>query len=104
MSLQTSGLRSELVHHFNTATGYTGACTPRQREDAHYERGRKDGLGQALELVDTFLLSHDGYPGRMRPVEEIVASVEPIAKGAVALSAEPDHIRAVFVDGGDNIA
>jgi len=76
MSLQTSGIRSELVHHFNAATGYAGGCTQHQREDAHYERGRKDGLGQALELVDTFLLSHDGYPGRMRPVEEIVASVE----------------------------
>ena len=76
MSLQTSGIRNELVHHFNSATGYTGGCTQHQREDAHYERGRKDGLGQALELVDTFLLSHDGWPGRMRPVEEIVASVE----------------------------
>ena len=77
MSLQTSGIRSELVHHFNSATGYVGGCTQHEREDAHYERGRKDGLGQALELVDTFLLSQDGHPGRMRAVEEIVASVEP---------------------------
>ncbi len=76
MSLETSRIRSELVHHFNAAFGYTGGCTPHQREDAHYERGRKDGLGQALELVDTFLLSQDGHPGRRRPVEEIVVSVE----------------------------
>ena len=75
MSLQTSGIREELVHHFNAALGYAGACTQHQREDAHYESGRKDGLGLALELVDTFLLSHDGHPGRKRPVEEIVAAV-----------------------------
>jgi len=73
MSLQTSGIRSELVHHFNAATGYTGGCTPHQREDAHYERGRKDGLGQALELVDTFLRSDDGHPGRRRDAADIAA-------------------------------
>ena len=73
MSLQTNGIRSELVHHFNAATGYTGGCTPHQREDAHYERGRKDGLGQALELVDTFLRSDDGHPGRRRAAAEIAA-------------------------------
>ena len=73
MSLQTSGIRSELVHHFNAATGYVGGCTPHQREDAHYERGRKDGLGQALELVDTFLRSDDGDPGRRRPAADIAA-------------------------------
>ena len=73
MSLQTSGIRSELVHHFNAATGYAGACTPHQREDAHYERGRKDGLGQALELVDTFLRSDNGHPGRRRAADDIAA-------------------------------
>ena len=81
MSLQTSGIRDELVHHFNAAFGYTGGCTPHQREDAHYERGRKDGLGQALELVDTFLLSEDGHPGRRRAAEDIVAAVELMRQG-----------------------
>jgi hypothetical protein len=76
MSLETSGIRSELVHHFNAALGYTGGCTPHQREDAHYERGRKDGLGQALELVDTFLSSENGHPGRRRAAEHIVAALE----------------------------
>jgi hypothetical protein len=52
MNLETSGIRSELVHQFTAATGYAGGCTQREREDAHYERGRKDGLGQALEVVD----------------------------------------------------
>ena len=83
MSLQTSGIREELVHHFSAALGYAGGCTQHQREDAHYERGRKDGLGQALELVDTFLLSRDGHPGRRRPVEEIVASVESTRRAGV---------------------
>jgi hypothetical protein len=73
MSLQTSGIRSELVHHFNAATGYAGGCTQHQREDAHYERGRKDGLGQALELVDTWLRTKDGDPGRRRAADEIAA-------------------------------
>ncbi|MEO8687723.1 MAG: hypothetical protein ABI611_05840 [Solirubrobacteraceae bacterium] len=70
MSLETSGIRTELAHHFNAALGYTGGCTQHQREDAHYERGRRDGLGQALELVDTFL---SGHPGRRRAAEEIAA-------------------------------
>ena len=82
MSLQTSGIREELVHHFNAALGYTGACTQHQREDAYYESGRKDGLGLALELVDTFLLSPDGHPGRRRPVEEIVAAVKALEPAA----------------------
>ena len=71
MSLETSEIRTELVHHFNAASGYAGGCTQHQREDAHYERGRKDGLGQALELLDTFLTSE--YPGRRRAAEEIAA-------------------------------
>ena len=82
MSLETSGIRSELVHHFNAALGYAGGCTQHQREDAHYERGRKDGLGQALELVDTFLRSEDGHPGRTRAVEEIVAAAESITRAS----------------------
>ena len=73
MSLETSAIRSELVRHFSAATGYAGGCTQRQREDGHYERGRKDGLGQALELVDTFLRSTNGQPGRSRAAEEIAA-------------------------------
>jgi hypothetical protein len=73
MSLETSGIHGELLHHFNAATGYAGGCTPHQREDAHYERGRKDGLGQALELVDTFLRTTNGHPGRRRAAEEIAA-------------------------------
>ena len=77
MSLQTSGIRTELVHHFNAAQGYAGGCTQHQREDAHYERGRKDGLGQALELVDTFLRSTNGHPGPSRAAEEIAASDRP---------------------------
>ena len=64
MSPQTSAIRSELVRHFTAATGYAGGCTQRGREDAHYEHGRKDGLGQALELVDTWLRSEDGDPDR----------------------------------------
>ncbi len=86
MSLETSGIRSELVHHFNAATGYAGGCTPHQREDAHYERGRKDGLGQALELVDTFLRSNDGDTGRRRAVEEIVAEAEPSTENGLRRS------------------
>jgi hypothetical protein len=86
MSLETSGIRSELVHHFNAATGYAGGCTQHQREDAHYERGRKDGLGQALELVDTFLRSNDGDPGRRRAVEEIVAAAEPSTENGLRRS------------------
>ena len=74
MSLETSSIRSELAHHFNAATGYAGGCTPHQRDDAHYERGRKDGLGQALELLDTFLPAEDGHPGRRRTAAEIAAA------------------------------
>lgn len=74
MSLQTSGIRSELVHQFTAATGYAGGCTQRQREDAHYERGRKDGLGQALELVDAWVRATDGDPGRRRIADEIAAA------------------------------
>ena len=48
-----------------------------QREDAHYQRGRTDGLGQALELVDTFLRSTNGHPGLSRAAEEIAASDRP---------------------------
>jgi hypothetical protein len=66
MSLQTSGIRDALAHQFNAASGYAGGCTRHQREDAHYERGRKDGLGQALELVDTFLRAEHGEPGGTR--------------------------------------
>ena len=73
MSLETSDIRSELVHHFTAARGYAGGCTQHQREDAHYERGRKDGLGQALELVDAFLRSANGQPERRRGAEEIAA-------------------------------
>jgi hypothetical protein len=71
MSLQTSGIRSELVRHFTAASGYAGGCTQRQREDAHYERGRKAGLGEALELVDTWLRTEDGDSGRTRAADEI---------------------------------
>lgn len=73
MSLETSGIHSELLHHFNAASGYVGGCTQHEREDAHYEQGRKDGLGQALELLDTFLRSEDGHPGRRRSAEDIAA-------------------------------
>ena len=76
MSLETSDIRSELVHHYSAALGYSGGCTPHQREDAHYERGRKDGLGQALELVDTSLRSKDREQGRRRPAEEIAAAAD----------------------------
>jgi hypothetical protein len=73
MSLETNDIRSELAHHFSAALGYSGGCTPHQRDDAHYERGRKDGLGQALELVDAFLRSANGDAGRRRPAEDIAA-------------------------------
>ena len=62
MSHEITEIRTELLHHFDAAIGYTGACTQHQREDAHYERGRKDGLGQALELVDTFLRADQAGP------------------------------------------
>ena len=64
MNLQTSGIRNELVHQFTVATGYAGGCTQSERDAAHYERGRKDGLGQALELVDAWLRARDGDPDR----------------------------------------
>ena len=64
LSLQTSAIRSELVRHFTAAPGYAGACTQRQREDAHYERGRKAGLGEAIALVDTWLRTAEIAPGR----------------------------------------
>ena len=64
MSLQTSAIRSELVRHFTAAPGYAGACTQRQREDAHYERGRKAGLGEAIVLVDTWLRTEEIAAGR----------------------------------------
>ena len=73
MSLQTSAIRSELVHHFSAAADYAGGCTQHQREDAHYERGRKDGLGQALELVDAWLRTTDGASGPRRAADEIAA-------------------------------
>jgi hypothetical protein len=73
---------AKLVHHFNAASGYAGACSQHQREASHYERGRKDGLAEALELVDAILRSGERQPARRRPVEEIVASVEAIAEGA----------------------
>jgi hypothetical protein len=80
VSLQTSGIRSELVrelvHHFTAASGYIGGCTQRQREDAHYERGRKDGLGQALELVDAWLRAENEDPGPRRTADEIVADCQ----------------------------
>ncbi len=86
MGHQNSGIRNELVHHFNAASDYAGASTQRQREAAHYQRGRKDGIGQALELVDTFLRSNDGDPGRRRAVEEIVAAVEPSTENGLRRS------------------
>jgi hypothetical protein len=106
MSLQTSGIREELVHHFNAALGYSGACTQHQREDAHYESGRKDGLSLALELVDTVLRSGEGQPARRRPVEEIVAAVESIAEGAGAAPVtDRDHVRNTVLGGaGDDTA
>jgi hypothetical protein len=93
MSHQISEIRNELVRHFNAASDYAGASTQHQREAAHYQRGRKDGIGQALELVDTILRSEEGQPVRRRPVEEIIAAVESIAEGgAVAPVTDPDHV------------
>jgi hypothetical protein len=62
MTLQTSAIRRELARRFTAAPGYAGGCTQRGRDDAHYERGRKAGLGEALELVDTWLRE----PARIR--------------------------------------
>ena len=76
MSHQTSAIRTELVGQFNAAFDYTGGCTQHGREAAHYQSGRKDGIGEALELVDTFLRSEEGQPAPRRPVAEIVAAVE----------------------------
>jgi hypothetical protein len=60
MTLHDSMIRDSLVADFEAASGYAGGCTPRQRESAHYERGRKDGIARALELVDSCLRSEDG--------------------------------------------
>ena len=60
MTLHDSMIRDWLVADFNAESGYAGGCTPRQREAAHYERGRKDGIARALELVDSCLRSEDG--------------------------------------------
>ena len=57
MSHQIHEIRAALVHHFNAAPDYSGGCTQHQREAAHYQHGRKDGIGQALELVDGFIRS-----------------------------------------------
>ena len=35
-----------------------------EAEDAHYERGRKAGLGEAIELVDTWLRTEEITTGR----------------------------------------
>ena len=75
MSHQTSAIRNELVHQFNAAFDYAGGCTQRRREAAHYQSRRKDGIGQALELVDTFVRSKEGRPAARRPAEEIIAAV-----------------------------
>jgi hypothetical protein len=43
--------------------------------------GRADGLGEALQLVDTFLRSEDaGKPVEPEPMEEIIKAVESIAE------------------------
>jgi hypothetical protein len=43
--------------------------------------GRADGLGEALQLVDTYLRSEDaGKPVEPRSLAEIVAAVESIAQ------------------------
>ena len=55
MSLQIREIRDALADQFDAAPGYDGACTQHQREVAHYQSGRKDGIGEALALVDTFL-------------------------------------------------
>jgi hypothetical protein len=76
MTPENRRLRDQLVHDFSAATEYMGGCTQHERDAAHYQCGRKAGIGQALELLDTFLRSEDGRPARRRPVEEIVAAVE----------------------------
>jgi hypothetical protein len=78
MSDQIHEIRDELVRHFNAASDYTGGCTQHQREAAHYQRGRKDGIGHALELLDTFPGSEAEPPAKRRPVEEL-AAVDPRA-------------------------
>jgi hypothetical protein len=57
MSHQIHEIRAALAHHFDAASDYSGGCTQSQREAAHYQHGRKDGIGQALELVDAFIRS-----------------------------------------------
>jgi hypothetical protein len=84
MSHETSAIRNELVHQFNAAFDYAGGCTQHGREAAHYQSGRKDGIGQALEFVDTFLRSEEGQPAPRRPVEEIIAAVESAADDRVS--------------------
>jgi hypothetical protein len=76
MSHQTSAIRTELVHQFNAAFDYAGGCTQHGREAAHFQSGRKDGIGQALELVDMFVRSEEGHPAARRPVEEIIAALD----------------------------
>jgi hypothetical protein len=76
MSHETSAIRDELVLQFNAAFDYAGGCTQHGREAAHFQSGRKDGIRQALQLVDTFLRSEEGHRAARRPVEEIIAAVE----------------------------
>ena len=77
MSHPISDIRTELVHHFKAASGYTGASTQHQREAAHFQRGRKAGIGEALQTVDVFLRSEEeGRPVARRSIEEIIAAVE----------------------------
>ena len=79
MTQRNGEIRSALVHHFNAAHGYAGGCTQGQREAAHYQRGRKDGIAQALELVDMLIRADEGQSARTRPVDEIVAAVQSTA-------------------------
>jgi hypothetical protein len=71
MSHQISDIRIELVHHFKAAFDDAVAAGI---GEARYQRGRKDGIGQALQLVDVFLRSEEeGQPVASRRIEEIIA-------------------------------
>jgi hypothetical protein len=85
MSHPISDIRTELVHQFQAASDYTGASTQHQREAAHYQRGRKAGIGEALQLVDAYLRSEEeGRPVAPRPIEEIIAAVESMTQAGRA--------------------
>jgi hypothetical protein len=80
-----SDVRIEIAHRLKEAAYKAHAArsqvNQRYQRCQRYQRGRADGLGEALQLVDAFLRSEAaGKPVEPREVEEIVTAVESIAQ------------------------